>query len=117
MSQDEISAVSCCDVQVQVEVDKDSKEAKKAAQKSAAASTGLDAFLQQIESKKKVSIQCLAPVALSVVSALSMAFIPLLVLSLGCKRMLLWWCPLGWKPLVNNAGVVQNGPTAYTNID
>jgi hypothetical protein len=40
---------------VQVEVDKDSKEAKKAAQKSAAASTGLDAFLQQIESKKKVS--------------------------------------------------------------
>lgn len=34
-------------------MDKDSKEAKRAAQKSAAASTGLDAFLQQIESKKK----------------------------------------------------------------
>jgi hypothetical protein len=37
-----------------VQVDADSKEAKRAAQKSAAASTGLDAFLQQIESKKKV---------------------------------------------------------------
>lgn len=41
-------------LQVQVEVDKDSKEAKRAAQKSAAASTGLDAFLSQIEQKKKV---------------------------------------------------------------
>lgn len=38
-----------------MQVEADSKEAKRAAQKSAAASTGLDAFLQQIESKKKVS--------------------------------------------------------------
>jgi hypothetical protein len=44
-------------LQVQVEVDKDSKQAKKAAQKSAAASTGLDAFLSQIEQKKKVRQQ------------------------------------------------------------
>jgi hypothetical protein len=68
-------------VQVQVEVDKDSKEAKKAAQKSAAASTGLDAFLQQIESKKKVKIHGIAAVPLFVVPALSKAFIPSLVLA------------------------------------
>lgn len=54
-----IPALICCAVlQVQVEVDKDSKQAKKAAQKSAAASTGLDAFLSQIEQKKKVRRQC-----------------------------------------------------------
>lgn len=41
-------------LQVTVQVDKDSKEAKKAAEKSEAAASGLDAFLQQIESKKKV---------------------------------------------------------------
>jgi hypothetical protein len=41
--------------QVELKVDKDSKEAKRAAekQKAAAAEGGLDAFLQQIESKKK----------------------------------------------------------------
>lgn len=44
------------DLQVTVQVDKDSKEAKKAAEKSEAAASGLDAFLQQIESKKKVSV-------------------------------------------------------------
>jgi hypothetical protein len=44
-------------LQVEVRVDKDSKEAKRAAekQKAAAAAGGLDAFLTQIESKKKVS--------------------------------------------------------------
>lgn len=37
-----------------MQVDKDSKEAKQAAERSAAAATGLDSFLKQIESKKKV---------------------------------------------------------------
>jgi hypothetical protein len=44
-------------LQVELRLDKDSKEAKRAAekQKAAAAAGGLDAFLTQIESKKKVS--------------------------------------------------------------
>eukprot|EP00775_Hariotina_reticulata_P003497 gene3497-3766_t len=41
---------------VSVQVDKDSKEAKQAAERSAAAATGLDSFLKQIESKKKVTV-------------------------------------------------------------
>lgn len=49
-----ISCVLPWCLQVTVQVDKDSKEAKKAAEKSEAAASGLDAFLQQIESKKKV---------------------------------------------------------------
>eukprot|EP00879_Flechtneria_rotunda_P001421 GHRR01001574.1.p1 GENE.GHRR01001574.1~~GHRR01001574.1.p1 ORF type:complete len:355 (+),score=176.98 GHRR01001574.1:219-1283(+) len=44
------------DIQVAVQVDKDSKEAKRAADRAAAADSGLDAFLNQIESKKKVSV-------------------------------------------------------------
>lgn len=40
--------------QVTVEVDKDSKEAQKAAERSKPPATGLDAFLSEIEKKKKV---------------------------------------------------------------
>jgi hypothetical protein len=44
------------DIEVAVQVDKDSKEAQKAAEKSSskAAASGLDAFLQEVEKKKKV---------------------------------------------------------------
>jgi hypothetical protein len=48
-------------LQVSVQVDKDSKEAKQAAERSAAAATGLDSFLKQIESKKKVRQRCQKP--------------------------------------------------------
>ncbi|WIA20388.1 hypothetical protein OEZ85_004809 [Tetradesmus obliquus] len=46
------------DIEVELQVDRDSKEAQRAAekQKAAAAAGGLDAFLQQIESKKKVTV-------------------------------------------------------------
>jgi len=47
------------DIEVALEVDKDSKAAQKAAEKntsSKAAASGLDAFLQEVEKKKKVSI-------------------------------------------------------------
>lgn len=37
-----------------MQVDKDSKAAKRAAEKAVAAESGLDSFLQQIEQKKKV---------------------------------------------------------------
>eukprot|EP00877_Chromochloris_zofingiensis_P003644 jgi/Chrzof1/13280/Cz07g27110.t1 len=44
------------DIKVTVEVDKDSKEAQKAAERSKPPATGLDAFLSEIEKKKKVSV-------------------------------------------------------------
>ena len=45
------------DIEVALQVDKDSKAAQKAAEKntsSKAAASGLDAFLQEVEKKKKV---------------------------------------------------------------
>lgn len=98
---------ACCmpALQVELRLDRDSKEAQRAAekQKASAAAGGMDAFLQQIESKRKVgrpvgrrdavtSSRVAAPVQISILAACGLW---LYGLSTSASNQLIWSIFLG----------------------